>query len=148
MPTRLVFGLEEIFTNTLPRAADGPGLFTSIGNYNANGGACLLVLASDLCSDIQQATPDKLTTHPDQHGAIFIPDGEGGVTLFAGNDGGNYRQHTDSSGDFSPPAAARATKPASTRCCPTESRPPGTGSSTPASRTTARCGSSRTAIRS
>ena len=29
---------------------------------------------------------------------MFVPDGNGGVTLFAGNDGGNYAQHTSSSG--------------------------------------------------
>ena len=33
------------------------------------------------------------TTHPDQHAGLFVPDGLGGVTLFAGNDGGVYKQH-------------------------------------------------------
>lgn len=100
VPTRVVFGLEEIFQNTLPVPQTGPGPIKTIGPYNANGGPCLLVLASEICSDIQQATPDKLTTHPDQHAGEFVPDGEGGVTLIAGNDGGNYAQHVDADGDF------------------------------------------------
>jgi hypothetical protein len=41
------------------------------------------------------------TPHPDQHGAILIPDPSGGgVTLVIGNDGGVYKQHADSSSDF------------------------------------------------
>jgi photosystem II stability/assembly factor-like uncharacterized protein len=93
VPTRLVFGLEEIFENRTPTPQNGRSDFKAIGPYNANGGACLLVLASPACSDKQQADPNNTTTHPDQHGGIFIPDGKGGVTLVAGNDGGNYRQH-------------------------------------------------------
>ena len=38
--------------------------------------------------------------HLDQHGATMIPDGNGGVTLVIGNDGGVYKQHVDSSSDF------------------------------------------------
>ena len=35
------------------------------------------------------------TTHPDQHDGIFIPDDKrGGVWLFAGNDGGAYKQYS------------------------------------------------------
>ena len=93
VPTRLVFGLEEIFENRTPTPQDGRSDFKAIGPYNANGGACLLVLASSACSDKQQADPNNTTTHPDQHAGTFIPDGKGGVTLVAGNDGGNYRQH-------------------------------------------------------
>ena len=93
VPTRLVFGLEEIFENRTPTPQDGRSDFKAIGPYNANGGACLLVLASEACSEGQGADPNNTTTHPDQHAGIFIPDGKGGVTLVAGNDGGNYRQH-------------------------------------------------------
>jgi photosystem II stability/assembly factor-like uncharacterized protein len=93
VPTRLVFGLEELFENRTPTPQDGPSDFKAIGPYNANGGACLLVLASPACSEKQNADPNNTTTHPDQHAGIFIPDGKGGVTLVAGNDGGNYRQH-------------------------------------------------------
>lgn len=96
VPTRLVFGLEEIFENREPVPQTGPSDFKAIGPYNANGGACLLVLASSACSKAQGADPGNTTTHPDQHAGIFIPDGKGGVTLVAGNDGGNYTQHVGS----------------------------------------------------
>ena len=41
------------------------------------------------------------TTHPDQHAALMIPDGKGGVTLLAGSDGGVYSQHVGAGQDFS-----------------------------------------------
>ncbi|MFL5892658.1 MAG: WD40/YVTN/BNR-like repeat-containing protein [Solirubrobacterales bacterium] len=97
VPTRLVFGLEEIFENRTPTPQNGRSDFKVIGPYNANGGACLLVIASDACSEGQGADPSNTTTHPDQHAGTFIPDGKGGVTLVAGNDGGNYRQHVTGS---------------------------------------------------
>lgn len=91
-PTRVVFGLEELYANRFPIAQDGLSDFEAIGPYNANGGPCLLVLATEACSAINQISP-QTTTHPDHHGGIFIPDGRGGVTLVAGGDGGNYTQH-------------------------------------------------------
>jgi hypothetical protein len=96
IPTRLVFGLEELFENRNPTPQNGQSDFKAIGPYNANGGACLLVLASSACSNKQDANPNNTTTHPDQHAGLFVPDAKGGVTLLAGNDGGNYRQHVHS----------------------------------------------------
>ncbi len=101
IPTRVVLGLEEVFMNPVATPQDGPSDFQTIGAYNANGGPCLLVIASDACSSIQQQTPDKTTTHPDQHAGFFVPDGHGGVTLLAGGDGGNYTQHIASGHTFS-----------------------------------------------
>src|SRR3954451_24417054 len=75
VPTRLVFGLEELFENREPVPQNGRSDFKTIGPYNANGGACLLVLATSACSKVQGADPNKTTTHPDQHAGIFIPDG-------------------------------------------------------------------------
>ena len=109
VPTRLVFGLEELFENRLPVPQNGRSDFKAIGPYNANGGACLLVIATPACSQAQQADPNNTTTHPDQHGGIFIPDGQGGVTLVAGNDGGNYTQHVTSAGTS--PAGVRQGRP-------------------------------------
>ncbi len=44
----------------------------------------------------------KFTTHPDQHGGLWVPDESGGgVTLFAANDGGIYKQHVASGEDLS-----------------------------------------------
>lgn len=95
VPTHLVFGMEEIWQNDVPgQPMDGRTRFTSFAPYN-QAGACLLVLLAETCSTSQEAS-QKYTTHPDQHGAILLPDGKGGVDLVAGNDGGNYRQHSDS----------------------------------------------------
>ncbi len=93
VPTRLAFGLEEIYENRLPTPQDGPSDFRVIGPYNATGGPCLLVLASAACSEASASNPNRFTTHPDQHAGIFVPTADG-VRIFAGNDGGNYTQST------------------------------------------------------
>jgi hypothetical protein len=109
VPSRLVFGLEELWTNQVPVPLDGTGevatpagrqgssSFTTIGAYN-QAGACLLVAAAAACSQARvPGDPLQTTTHPDQHGGIFIPNEGTGVTLVVGNDGGVYRQ-TDTTG--------------------------------------------------
>ena len=93
VPTRLVFGLEEIYENRLPTPQDGRSDFRVIGPYNATGGPCLLVIATPACSQASGSNPNRFTTHPDQHAGIFIPEADG-VRLLAGNDGGNYTQRT------------------------------------------------------
>jgi hypothetical protein len=99
VPTRLLFGLEEIYENRLPTPQDGQSDFKVIGPYNATGGPCLLVLATPACAAASDSNPNRYTTHPDQHAAIFVP-GDGGVKLLAGNDGGNYTQQVGAGGDF------------------------------------------------
>jgi photosystem II stability/assembly factor-like uncharacterized protein len=99
VPTRVAFGLEEIYANSTPTPQDGHSNFKTVGPYTAAGGPCLLVLASDACG-AEESQTDLTTTHPDQHAGIYVPDGEGGVTVVAGNDGGNYTQHTDGLGDL------------------------------------------------
>lgn len=92
VPTRLTFGLEEVWQNqTTVQPQDGKSQFKVIGRYF--GGSTCLFLNSPLpvCPTNQQVE-QSTTTHPDQHGAIYVPDGEGGVTLIVGNDGGVYRQ--------------------------------------------------------
>jgi hypothetical protein len=101
VPTRLVFGLEETWENELPLPQDGISVFHAIGPYQANSAACIVLLVSDLCAPVQSLRPDRTTTHPDHHSGIFIPDGQGGVTLFDGNDGGVASQHVSSLGSFS-----------------------------------------------
>ncbi len=91
VPTRLVFGLEEVYKNRFDQPLDGSTQFQVIGPYNATGGACILVLATDACSTVHQIT-QQFTTHPDQHGGEFVARPDGGVTLYAGNDGGAYTQ--------------------------------------------------------
>lgn len=84
IPTRIAFGLEELFTNQVPHvpqngiAQNTPQDFKNIGFYFSAVGA-------------------DPNTHADQHAGLFIPtgalpNGDGGVCAFAGNDGGVYRQ--------------------------------------------------------
>jgi hypothetical protein len=103
VPTRVVLGLEEVFeTRTVGLPQNGPTDFVAVGPYNATGGACLLVLAGDICSQKQAATPGQTTTHPDQHGMLFVPGPDGRSILLVGNDGGNYVQRVPASGNLTP----------------------------------------------
>ena len=80
IPTRMTFGLEEVFQNRLAQLPvplngllqAGPADFEVIGEYFA--------------------TTAPTTTHPDQHAGLYIPTGDGGVCLFVGNDGGVFKQ--------------------------------------------------------
>jgi hypothetical protein len=74
VPTRLTFGLEEIWQNdNTSEAANGPTTFSVVGPYWGD--------------------EQNHTTHPDQQDGLWIPDGNGGATLAVGNDGGFYRYH-------------------------------------------------------
>lgn len=81
IPTRMVMGMEEVFQNAADVPLDGtaqalnPQDFVNIGYYFSASGL-------------------DITVHPDQHAALWIPDGLGGVCLFIGNDGGVNRQCT------------------------------------------------------
>jgi hypothetical protein len=97
-PTRVLFGLEEIWENAVPQApVVAPTNWKVIGRY---WNACLLVVAGTQCSGASSPIPGT-TTHPDQHAGLLVPDDLGGVTLYAGNDGGAYRQHLYTGQDFS-----------------------------------------------
>jgi hypothetical protein len=104
VPTRLAFGLEEVWANPSPDAAGLDGStakkFEVIGRYYANHTCTPLNLTNNLpvCPTASGGSPPLTTTHPDQHGSMWIPDGSGGVTLLAANDGGVYKQHA-ASGD-------------------------------------------------
>ncbi|HEV2757912.1 MAG TPA: hypothetical protein VG318_19295 [Actinomycetota bacterium] len=91
IPTRLTFGLEEVWQNTNTRQPIvGPSDFKVIGRYYAYE-SCIIGVGG-----IPTCPPDNpagvTTTHPDQHDAIWISHGEGDVTLMIGNDGGAYKQ--------------------------------------------------------
>jgi len=104
-PTRIAFGLEEVWTNSLPLPLIGapqaasPSDFKVIGTY-FSGETCLFLIGNvggvgvPVCPTSSTQVGGRTTTHPDQQGGLFIPDGEGGVWLFAGNDGGAYKQHS------------------------------------------------------
>jgi hypothetical protein len=99
VPTRLAFGLEEVWANPSPDSAglDGsaPKKFSVIGRYYGNTACTPLTITNNLpiCPTASGGSPPATTTHPDQHGVLWIPDGAGGVTLLVGNDGGVYKQH-------------------------------------------------------
>jgi hypothetical protein len=62
-----------------------------IGRYF--GGTTCQFLNTGLPScPTNRGEPNSYTTHPDQHGAIYLPRDGGGVTLVVGNDGGAYQQ--------------------------------------------------------
>ncbi|HEX2196843.1 MAG TPA: hypothetical protein VHJ76_07945, partial [Actinomycetota bacterium] len=91
IPTRLTFGLEEVWQNTATRQPlVGPTDFKVIGRYYAYE-TCIVGGGG-----IPSCPPDNpagiTTVHPDQHDAIWISHGEGDVSLVVGNDGGAYVQ--------------------------------------------------------
>jgi hypothetical protein len=97
-PTRLAFGLEEVWENAVISPQIGHSDFKAIGRY---WNACLTVVAGLNCNAPSSPIPGT-TTHPDQHAGAFVPDASGGgVTLLAGNDGGAYLQHVAAGQDFS-----------------------------------------------
>jgi hypothetical protein len=100
VPTRLAFGLEEVWQNevtTLPM--NGPATFKVIGRYFAGDTCMFLTLGLPECP-LNRPPTVSTTTHPDQQDGIWIPDGTGGVTLAVGNDGSFYKQHQTAAGEF------------------------------------------------
>jgi len=101
-PTRVVFGLEEVWENPIfgepqngASAAATP--WRVIGRY---WNACAFSIPGTQCNGASLPITGT-TTHPDQHAGLFVPDGAGGVTLLVGNDGGAYLQHVSAGQDFS-----------------------------------------------
>jgi hypothetical protein len=92
VPTRLAFGLEEVWQNELPVPMDGPATFKVIGRYFSDEACLLLTVGLPECPTNRPPTTST-TTHPDQHDAVWIPDTLGGVTLAIGGDGGFYKNH-------------------------------------------------------
>ena len=141
MPTRLAFGLEEIWQNELTdQPLNGPTTFKVIARYYG-GDECLGLIfnpAPPACPTHRDPAYGNTTTHPDQQDGIWIPDGTGGVTLAVGNDGGFYRNHVGAApGALERRLGQRRPDAASARCFPTTPRWPTTAPSTPACRTTA-----------
>ena len=100
IPTRLDFGLEELWQGSgAPPAVPDTTKFHVIGRYFGGTTCAFLNTGLPVCPTNNPPQPST-TTHPDQHGSIFVPDGQGGVTLVVGNDGGAYSQHVASGADF------------------------------------------------
>jgi hypothetical protein len=99
VPTRLVFGLEELWESRIPdQPQDGqtqaaePVSFKVIGPYFAGDTCGFLDNPLPVCVT-QQTASGSLTTHPDQQSGIWIPRPDRSVTLVVGNDGGTYTQN-------------------------------------------------------
>lgn len=104
-PTRVLFGMEEVWKNRINGPVTGleqtPNDFKVIGTYFA-GNTCLFLLGNlglgatpPICPFRDGLLTNITTTHPDQHDAIYVPDEQrGGVWLFAGNDGGVFKQYS------------------------------------------------------
>jgi hypothetical protein len=91
VPTRVVFGLEEIWQNELTTVGvNTPTLYKVIGRYFSGGSCLFLNLGVPECPAHRPPTVST-TTHPDQHDAVWIPRVGGGVTLAVSNDGGFYK---------------------------------------------------------
>jgi hypothetical protein len=100
IPTRLAFGLEEVWQNEITaQPMDGPTTFKVIGRYFSGKTCMFLSLGLPECPANRPPTTST-TTHPDQQDGLWIPDATGGVTLAVGNDGGFYRNHVGPTGEL------------------------------------------------
>lgn len=102
VPTRLLFGLEEVWMNDDTQAPQTkPTTFHVVGRYYAGSSCLFLQTGLPVCpTNRDEALDTTTTTHPDQHAAIFVPHKDGSVSLAVGNDGGAYVQTVDSGSDF------------------------------------------------
>lgn len=106
VPTRIHFGLEELWANRgTTQAQDGTpqdprGDFHVIGPYFADETCYLLDTGTPTCPSGDDLDNPETTTHPDHHDGIFVPAADGGVHFIAGTDGGAYRQTVAEGGEF------------------------------------------------
>ena len=97
VPTRLAFGLEEIWQNRAPgvplngTAQSGPYDFGVIGTY-FGGSSCMLLNTGTPACPGRNPPNAPTTTHPDHQAGMYIPQVDGSICLFAGHDGGMSRQ--------------------------------------------------------
>ncbi|HEU4811203.1 MAG TPA: choice-of-anchor J domain-containing protein [Nocardioides sp.] len=107
IPTRMAFGLEEIWSNDLadqgaPLDGSVPAHFRVVGKYFGGGSCLMLNTGLPTCPGDREPTDNNQTTHPDQQDGIWIPDASvenGGVQLVVGNDGGSYRYRFEDDSD-------------------------------------------------
>ncbi|MCW2778187.1 MAG: hypothetical protein JWN17_1912 [Frankiales bacterium] len=96
VPTRLAFGLEEVWAGSgaIP-ATPNSGQYSVVGRYFSEDSCGGLNTPINYCPLSNKPTGTLGdTTHPDQHAGLWAPTKgtAGGVTLLAGNDGGVYKQ--------------------------------------------------------
>jgi photosystem II stability/assembly factor-like uncharacterized protein len=98
VPTRIVFGLEEVWQNadtSLPQS--GKSTFRVVGPYSS-GTSCVGLTAKFPVCPFTAGNPfeGNFTTHADQHAAMWLPNERGGANLFVGHDGGANVQEVTS----------------------------------------------------
>jgi hypothetical protein len=106
VPTRVSFGLEEVWQNRDTDAPqdgqppnNGPDDFHVIGRYFAGENCLLLINGVPVCPGSDPVIPET-TTHPDQHDALYARGRNGSVRLVVGNDGGVYVQRVRRGQEF------------------------------------------------
>ena len=87
--TRVIIGLEEIYSTVGNPYLPGPAAFKTIGRY---WNTCILVASCE-----GAPTYEGKTTHPDQHAAAFARTADG-VRLYTAGDGGVFGQDADAGG--------------------------------------------------
>ena len=103
IPTRLTFGLEEVWETRLTDVPQSeaetanPVSFKVIGPYAADETCLFLGLGLPYCP-VSNTPLDGTTTHADQQSGLYVPDGDGGFAFIVGNDGGVYRQDVAAGG--------------------------------------------------
>jgi len=93
VPTRLTFGLEEIWQNEFTnQPQNAKSSFKVIGRYFSGETCLFLDVGQPACpTDRDDPLQEVTTTHPDQQAGLYVPT-EDGVVLVAANDGGVYTQ--------------------------------------------------------
>jgi len=109
VPTRLLFGLEEVWENRdSSQALTGPSDFKVVAPYYS-GSTCFGLRPKFPACPTTAGNPVEANTtaHPDQHAVIWLPEAGGGVTAVVGHDGGVNTQTLAADGELSPDAWGR-----------------------------------------
>ena len=102
VPTRVTFGLEEVWQNRSLSPQDGKSSFKVVGPYFGNE-TCLF-LNTGLPDCPTTSGSGRYTTHADQHAGLYIPGAKptDPSRLYVGNDGGAYAQDVAPDADVDP----------------------------------------------
>lgn len=99
VPTRLLWGLEEVWANRLTQVPlngalqSGPDDFHVVGRYGNSITCFLSVNVEDAPTCEYRDTPVGGTTpHADTHEGLWVPQEDGSMCFFVGHDGGLNRQ--------------------------------------------------------
>ena len=105
VPTRLAFGLEEIWQNkVVGQPQSGKSQFKVVGPYFSGESCLFLDTGRPVCpTTAGNPTTAAKTTHPDQQAGMWVAgDADGKATLIAGHDGGVNTQGVQPNADINP----------------------------------------------